>query len=201
LLFVVELAEALLLVPELEGIRVARKLFHAAIVALEATTVLVVEPEPTKMSGAATTTSCDVPVRFAFSPPMASDDAFVTSPVWFDPKMNSRASTNAYRDASATATNKRRTRTDSSGVRLWYEMSGAVDEHVGPVSLLVHDAGELAVVRRPFGRRLARKALDSAKRRVLNDHWDTPSVFDKARETVRLPSELQCATRESSLPE
>jgi hypothetical protein len=151
LLFALEVTETLPLVPELEGIRVARKLSHAAMVALGGRIVLVVEPEPTKMPGAAMTTSCDVPVRFAFSPPTASDDAFVTSPVWFDPKMNSRASTNAYGNASAAATNKRRTRTDSSGVRLWYEMPSAVDEHVGPVSLLVHDAGELAVVCRLFG--------------------------------------------------
>jgi hypothetical protein len=66
---------------------------------------------------------------------------------------------------------RERTRTaDSSGVPLWYEMSGAVDEHVGPVSLLMHDPREFAVVCRPFGRRLAGEALNAAERRVLDHH-------------------------------
>jgi hypothetical protein len=75
--------------------RVARKLSHAATDALGTATVLIVDPEPTKICGAATTTSLAVPVKLTFSPPIAGTDAFVTRPVWLDPKINSRASTNA----------------------------------------------------------------------------------------------------------
>lgn len=56
----------------------------------------------------------------------------------------------------------------STGVRVRNEMARALDEDVGPVALLVHDAADVAIVVNPGSRGLPGEALDTAEGCILS---------------------------------
>lgn len=55
----------------------------------------------------------------------------------------------------------------SAGARVRDEVARALDEDVGPVALLVHDAADVAIIIDPGRRGLVSEPLDSAEGRVL----------------------------------
>ena len=50
---------------------------------------------------------------------------------------------------------------------LWDEVTGALDEHVRPVSFLVYNPRERSRIIEPGCRRLSRETLNAAKGRIL----------------------------------
>lgn len=55
----------------------------------------------------------------------------------------------------------------SAGIRVWDEVTCALDENIAPVALLVHDAADVTIVVDPGSRGLPSEALDPAEGRVL----------------------------------
>lgn len=107
------------------------------------------------------------------------------------------------------------------GLLLRHKMARAVDEDVCPVALLVYDAGKLAVITEPRGRRRPAETLNAAKSGVLaysltvsisasprerrSRTWMTTRKFVSAPASTyigaHIPSDPTWETRESSLPE
>ena len=94
----------------------------------------------------------------------------VTRPVRLCPRMNSRNSTNAYSHRSyQRLTHVYASRTAHPvWLLLWDEVTGALDEHVRPVSFLVYDPRERSRIIEPGCRRPSREALNAAKRCILS---------------------------------